>query len=181
MIKAPEQLATSRLLLRMPATDDAEAIFSRYANDATVCRYVGWPRHTSLDDTMAFLDFSRTEWHRWPAGPYLILKDGELIGSTGLGFESSAVASTGYVLASAHWGKGFASEALRAMLSLANDLEVSCLFALCHPDHRPSRSVLEKAGFQRDSSRIDTLFPNLNDGERAPAVRYSHTLASGGQ
>ena len=48
-------------------------------------------RHTSIEHTQSFLDFSDEEWERWPAGPYLIEngEDRRLLGSTGLNFEAS--------------------------------------------------------------------------------------------
>ena len=65
---------------------DAEAVFIRYASDSEVTRYLGWPRHQSVDDTKAFLTFSDAEWSRLPAGPYLIESRSEhaLLGSTGV-------------------------------------------------------------------------------------------------
>ena len=47
--------------------------------------------------TKAFLAFSDTGWNRWPAGPYLIERqgDGNLLGGTGLAFETPTVAATG--------------------------------------------------------------------------------------
>src|SRR5262245_24228265 len=106
-MKAPEQFATARLLLRPPQFGDAERIFERYASDIEVTRFLGWPRHRSVRDTEAFLEFSAYEWERWPAGPYLIMSrtDGRLLGSTGLGFETANAAITGYVLARDAWGK----------------------------------------------------------------------------
>ena len=123
--------------------------------------------HRSIEDTKAFLAFSDSEWERWPAGPYLIFSrtDDELLGSTGLGFELSHRASTGYVLAKDSWGNGFATEALVAMRDTASDLQVMRLFAYCHPDHRPSARVLEKAGFALEGTlRRYCEFPNLDPG-----------------
>jgi hypothetical protein len=37
-------------------------MFSRYASDHEVTRFLGWPRHRSLDETRAFLQFSDAEW-----------------------------------------------------------------------------------------------------------------------
>lgn len=71
-LKGPPQIDTPRLRLSRPTARDAEAVFDRYANDPDVTRFVGWPLHQSVDDTRAFLDFSASEWERWPAGPYLI-------------------------------------------------------------------------------------------------------------
>ena len=112
-----ERIETARMVIRKPSADDAEAIFSRYAADPEVTRFVGWPMHRSIEATHAFLDFSAAEWERWGAGPYLIERreNGALLGSTGLAFETPFRAATGYVLARDSWGLGYASEALGSM------------------------------------------------------------------
>ena len=113
-----EHIETTRLVLRKPTALDAEAVYTRYSSDTEVTRYVGWPRHQSVDDTKAFLSFSDAEWSRWPAGPYLIeFHSGHnLLGSTGLAFEAPSSAVTGYVLARDAWGNGYATEALTAIV-----------------------------------------------------------------
>ena len=115
---APTRIDTDRLVLAPPEAADAAAIFERYASDADVTRYVGWPRHGSLADTESFLAFSAVEWARAGAGPYLIRSrlDGRLFGGTGLHVDVPGVAMTGYVLAKDAWGLGYATEALRAMI-----------------------------------------------------------------
>ena len=72
-VKAPETIETERLLLRRPKQSDAQAVFHRYASDRDVTRYLSWPTHRSVADTLAFLAMSDDEWRRWPAGPYLVL------------------------------------------------------------------------------------------------------------
>ena len=154
MSKAPTSLETSRLLLRRPRPEDAAVIFQRYASDADVTRFLGWPRHRSIDDTRAFLGFSAAQWERHPAGPYLIWTrdDGQLLGGTGLECVGPSEAVTGYVLAKDAWGKGYATEALNAMIDVAGRIGIARLYAFCHPDHAPSRRVLEKCGFMRDDA-----------------------------
>ncbi|MBZ5559826.1 MAG: GNAT family N-acetyltransferase [Acidobacteriia bacterium] len=177
--RTSELIETPRLLLRRPTADDAEAIFSRYASDPEVTRYVGWPRHTSVDDTRAFLAFSESLWGRWPAGPCVILgrDDGRLLGSTGLIFETPSRAATGYVLAQDAWGRGFATEALGAMVDLARKTGVLRLYALCHHAHRASVRVLEKGGFSREATlRRYADFPNLSPGEAQDVLCYSRIL-----
>jgi RimJ/RimL family protein N-acetyltransferase len=174
-MKAPERIDTTRLVLRRPRMTDADDIFARYAADAEVLKFVGWPRHRTIDDTRAFLQFSDAEWDRWPAGPYLIMSaaDGRLLGGTGLGFEAPDRALTGYVFAKDAWGHGYATESLRAMVDLAQSLGVTRLFALCHPDHRASIHVLEKCAFVREAIlRAHGEFPNLEPGVRADTLRY---------
>lgn len=178
-MKAPERLDTARLLLRRPNADDLEAVFARYASDPDVTRFVNWPRHLSVDETRAFLRFSDAEWERWPAGPYLIVgrHDGRLLGGTGLAFETARQATTGYVLAKDAWGRGLATEALRAMIDLARRLGVERLVALCHPDHRASGHVLEKGGFTLEAARRRCPeFPNLQPGVPVDALSYAMAL-----
>jgi [ribosomal protein S5]-alanine N-acetyltransferase len=160
---------------------DAAEIFERYASNAEVTRFLGWPRHQSVQDTEAFLRLSAQEWDKWPAGPYLIVSrtDSRLLGSTGLGFQTPEEAMTGYVLARDAWGEGFATEALTAIVDLAPRVGVNRLFALCHPEHLPSRRVLEKCGFVRDDASKPALeFPNLLPGVRQEALRYALDLSS---
>lgn len=200
---APEEIETARLLLRRPRTSDADAIFSRYASDPEVTRYLSWPRHESVRETRIFVGFSEAEWERWGCGPYLIIDKAKgqmpkaesewkaegampvdnvvkvpraaLLGSTGLAFETPTRAMTGYVLAKDAWGKGYATEALKAMVDLARALGVTYLFALCHAEHEPSWRVLEKGGLTREPRLVQYEFPNLAPG-RFDTVRYSINL-----
>lgn len=178
-MKGPELIATARLVLRRPIAADAEAIYARYSSDPEVTKYVGWPRHRSIEETKAFLAFSEAEWNRWPAGPYLIecLSDGKLLGSTGLTFESSIVAATGYVLARAAWGHGYATEALAAVVGVARQLGVRRLYALCHANHRASINVLEKCGFVLEGLLAGFAdFPNLGSKQREDCLRYAQVF-----
>lgn len=165
MITAPESIQTPRLHLRRPRAADAEAIFSRFASDPSVTKYVAWPTHRSVEDTRAFLDWCDGEWKRWPAAAYLIERrdDGRLAGSTGLSYEAIDRVSTGYVLAHDAWGQGIATEALRAMVDLSRTLGLDRLHAVCHVDHHASRRVLEKCGFVLDEILLRHYpFPNLH-------------------
>jgi len=162
-MKCPDRVHTQRLVLRRATGNDAAAIFAGYAADNDVGRYLGWPVHRTIDDTQEFLQFSDREWKKWPAGPYLIFSRDEsrLLGSTGLAFESPSRASTGYVIAKAYWGNGYASEALSAIQELSRATGLERLYALCHPDHLASQNVLTKCGFRLEADRRKNYrFPN---------------------
>lgn len=162
---APEHIETARLILRRPLREDADAIFRRYANDPESTRYLAWPRHRTLQDTLQFLAFSDAEWDHSPGGPYLIeLRESrQVIGSTGIAFETEYRASTGYVLARDLWGRGFASEALLGIVGVCTAVGLARLHAMCHVEHAASCRVLEKCGFQREGIlRRHTAFPNLD-------------------
>ncbi len=176
-MKGPARLDTARLVLRKPTLADAEAIYHRYASDAQVTRFLGWPRHWTIDDTRSFLQWSEAQWHEHPAGPYLIESGaGVLLGSAGLEFSGPHQAATGYVLARDAWGQGYATEALRAVIAVARRLQVRELQAICHAGHAASRRVLEKCGF-RCAGQVAVQFPNLQPGESGDARRYELPLA----
>ncbi len=171
-MKVPSQLRTERLLLRRPTLADAGEIYRRYASDPEVTRYLSWPRHQSIDETRAFIQFSDTQWRDHTAGPYLVESEsGLLLGGTGLDLMGPDQAMTGYVFARDAWGKGYATEVLRAMINLTRQLGIAELHAHCHVAHIPSQRVLEKCGFARKEHLI-AQFPNLPPDERHDAWRY---------
>ncbi len=164
-LAAPERVETARLLLRRPRLEDAAEIFARYASDPEVTRFLAWPTHESVAQTEAFLRASDLEWTREGAGPYLVVdrRDGRLLGGTGLEIEAPYRATTGYVFARDAWGRGYATEALAAVVEVARARGLVRLHAVCHAEHRASRRVLEKCGFQREGRlRNHFLFPNLS-------------------
>jgi ribosomal-protein-alanine N-acetyltransferase len=55
MIHAPEFITTDRLVLRRPARSDAADIYA-YAHDPEVTRYMVWPTHTEIGESLAFLE-----------------------------------------------------------------------------------------------------------------------------
>ena len=176
---APQRVETDRLILRRPTVNDASLVFERYASDVEVSRYLAWRLHDSADTTRQFLEFSDAEWERWSAGPYLIesREDGRLLGGTGLAFETSYRASTGYVLARDSWGRGYATEAVRAMVEVSQAIGLVRLYALCHVDHDKSARVLEKAGFTKEGVLHRYLeFPNLAPGAPSDVFCYARLL-----
>jgi ribosomal-protein-alanine N-acetyltransferase len=176
-MKAPHRLETQRLVLRKPELADAGAIYGRYAGDVEVTRFLGWPRHLSVGDTQAFIEFSDAQWRDYPVGPYLIESHtGILLGGTGLACTSPDCATTGYVLSRDAWGRGYATEALRAMIDVARKLSIQELQAICHAEHAASQRVLEKCGFTYNG-RQAVDFPNLLGGESRMALRYALAVA----
>lgn len=163
-------LRTARLLLRPPRQADAERIFACYASDRDVTRFLAWPRHESIEQSRAFVDFAGEQWTTHSCGPLLIFAGDELIGSTGLQFETPERAVTGYVLAKDAWGFGYATESLRAMIEAARSGGFRELDAFCHVDNLASSHVLEKCRFAPIAS-IEDSFPNLVP-PRGAAVHY---------
>ncbi len=74
------------------------------------------------------------------------------IGGIGLALGSDierVSAEVGYWIGEDHWGRGFATEALRAFIPWALEtFALTRLFATTFAHHHASRRVLEKAGFE---------------------------------
>lgn len=178
MVKAPERMETERLRIRRPCAEDAEAVFA-YARDPDVTRYMSFPRQHEIGETRAFLAASDREWADHLAGPYLIERREApgVIGGTGLHGVADGKASTGYLLARAHWGHGYASEALEAMVSVARAIGLHTLEASVHPDNAASVRVLEKCGFERVRGAPErVLFPQLDPEQPLDAWCYAFRL-----
>lgn len=145
----PDTLDTDRLHLRRPSMDDARAVFDSYASDPQVPRYMTWPTHTSLDDTLGFLEDAVVAWdtgsgHR----VWLMELQGEpgVVGSIGATVKGCLI-EVGYVIARPLWGRGLTTEALIAVCDAAfRDPDIYRVQALCDVDNVASARVMEKAG-----------------------------------
>lgn len=156
-------LRTQRLTLRPPSHGDAPAIFGTWAGDPEVTRYMGWPRHTSLEVTENVIAMQLDEWAKQGTGTFLIELDGALIGSTGCHVDGDGLLGTGYILGRAWWGHGYATEACRAMVDHGRTLGARRIESYCYADHLASARVLDKAGFQLVRiARDELVFPNLS-------------------
>jgi ribosomal-protein-alanine N-acetyltransferase len=172
----PHSIETERLVLRRPQIGDAEAVFLNYANDVEVTKYMSWPRHESIEVTEQVVEFWINQWNKSSSGAFLITDrtTGRILGSTGFDRLNAFVVSTGYILAREEWGKGYATEALEGIVSLAQDDDVQRLFAYCHHEHDKSAHVMEKCGFKYEGRLRNYMeFPNLSPGEATDVLLYA--------
>ena len=112
----PERIETERLTLRKPRRDDAPAIFSAYAQDPEVTRYMTWRPHKSVGETYRIVELMLKLWDEGKAYSYVItLKHSDsAIGMIAMHPEGFKV-SIGYVLARPYWSKGYTTEAALAV------------------------------------------------------------------
>jgi len=162
VLELPVELTTARLVLRWPSLTDDQAVFA-YAGDRDVTRYMAWPCHASIAETRAFLVLTLDDWRVGKGGAYLIEVDGRVVGSTGLHLRQPGAATTGYILAREVWGRGYATEACRAMVELGAAHGLTRVDAVCHADHQASARVLAKAGMTFEGVlAAHTVFPQLS-------------------
>ncbi len=165
----PTHLDTERLQLRKPVLSDAEPIFSKYAQDAEVTRFLSWPPHATIEETREFLKRCLNEWDEKSAFGYVIerKRDGELLGTIGIELHGHS-ASAGYVLAKRYWGKGYTAEALTALRHVAlAERHIYRFWAVCDVENTASARVMEKAGLKREGVlRRYLVLPNVGEEPR---------------
>jgi RimJ/RimL family protein N-acetyltransferase len=157
-------LTSERLTLRPPRLEDAETIYRGYATDPDVARFVLWTPHESIQETEAFLTDFLDGGAQDDNYPWVIARssDGMVLGAMHLRVDPPR-AELGFNLARGHWGRGYGTEAVRAVVSFGLTCEgVERVEATCHVDNAASARVLEKAGLSRERTlRRHLLFPNL--------------------
>jgi RimJ/RimL family protein N-acetyltransferase len=139
-------LETQRLVLRAPQFGDAKAI-AALANDRRVAENTARiPHPYRMSDAETWIVGSAAELD---TETYLItLPNGSVIGGCGFDLGDGAP-EIGYWLGARHWGKGYATEAVRALIDHAfTSLDHKALQSSVRVTNPASRRVLEKCGFQ---------------------------------
>jgi RimJ/RimL family protein N-acetyltransferase len=165
-MKMPERLETKRLILRRLRLDDARAVFEGWAQDREVTRYLTWRPHERIEQTQAFVRSCIAAREARTRFPYMItLKEsGDVVGMIDPRIESFKI-GIGYVAARSHWGKGYVSEAARAVIEWAfQQPSIYRVYATTDVENIASRRVLEKIGMQCEGIlRKYILHPNISD------------------
>ncbi len=164
-MKPPRIIQTDRLVLRKPRRSDAAAIFRGYAADPEVTRYVMWRPHQDPGQTLAFVSGCIEAWQGEDRFPFVITLAGkdEAVGMIEL-HPKDHRCGIGYVLARRYWGKGYITEAVRAVIQwLFNQPGIYRVDATCDLENTASFRVMEKAGMQREGIlRRWVIHPNLS-------------------
>ena len=138
-----QPLETKRLILRRFCRNDAQAMFTNWASNPEVTRFLVWPPHADVSVTQSVLNdwtarYDEPDFYQWAIVP----KDSfdAPIGSISVVGQDARVASAhiGYCIGRAWWHKGLTSEALAAVM----------------------RFLFEQAGFNRVESRHDPDNPH---------------------
>ena len=147
-------LRTHRLLLRPFTQTDTDAIFAVFSNPR-VMRYWDSPAWKERAQAERFIENSQRMEQEASGARLAIEHDGAIIGQCCLfkwnpTFRSAGI---GYCLDDAAWGRGFATEAVGAMLRWAFDtLDLNRVQAELDTRNPASARVLEKLGFVREGT-----------------------------
>lgn len=149
---------TSRLLVRTQDIADADLYFRLYG-DPEVVKYIRAPktRGECLDFLQEHLELNK---QLFPLGRFLVDNKitGEFIGSFVLiPIGNSSDIQIGYALLKEQWGKGFATELVKAGINyFFSNSSLKNLYAITESANQPSIQVLLKCGFVFENSTSDT-------------------------
>ncbi|MCK6477777.1 MAG: GNAT family N-acetyltransferase [Phycisphaerales bacterium] len=170
-------LTTGRLTLR-PLQESDATVVAGLAGDERIARMtLRIPHPYSVDQAVDFIRKTAEEWSGDAAAVFAAVEHttGRLVGTVGLVLEfAHRRAELGYWVAVEFWGRGFATEMARGVLSFAFErLPVDRVHAHAFGSNVASCRVLEKAGMVREGVLRRHVLKNDHGQDRwEDAVMY---------
>lgn len=137
---------SERLFLRPGFPEDWEEIYAQVASRELARMLASAPWPYTADHAQAFAARAQDGW----TPHFLVTLPGEgIVGSAGLEYDDATdEVQLGYWIGAAYQGRGFASEAARAVLCMARTIGHDRIVASHFLDNPGSGRVLAKAGFR---------------------------------
>lgn len=149
-------LHTARLTLRPFRQSDAADMYTNWASDPEVTKYLMWPTHTSVQVSEFVLNdwiphYGEADYYHWA-----IIYQGHAIGSMAVVQHDDTVgkAHIGYCIGQKWWHQGIVSEALKCVIDF----------------------LFDEVGYQRIESRHDPRNPHSGAVMRKCGMKYEGTL-----
>ncbi len=145
------RIESERLLLRRFLLQDTQAVYNGWTSDSRSSLFMRWQPHTSAKETHAMLEtwvsqYSNPAFYQWAIE---LKQTHALVGTIALFTvnEQDRCGDVAYCIATEHWSRGYASEALSAVLYFAFSRENYNRVEAYHAVENPaSGRVMEKAG-----------------------------------
>lgn len=167
-LPSPTELRTARLLLRPPRLSDVDDYFAPTQSP----EYAFFALREPLSHDAVLQRLRRAIELPWHERPELVVElDDQFIGWVQLNVDQGdSTASLGYGIAPASWGKGFATEAAKAVVDYGfQSFGLAKIGARVDPRNLGSVRVLEKLGMRLEGTLRSHVFRR---GERADRAYY---------
>ena len=145
-----KRIETKRLILRSPKESDAEPMFSNWANDPEVTKYLTWNPHESVDVTKMIV----SRWLKEEEDPktvrFVITIKGndEPVGTIDVVGYHDGDPEIGYCLSRKLWGQGYMTEACQAVMDYLFSLGHKRILIDAAEENAGSNRVIAKCGFR---------------------------------
>lgn len=167
-------LHTQRLTLRALTQEDTLTYFTRIGSSRAVTKYMLWQPHKDISESAASIQkvlrrYEEGRCYRWGI---TLREDDSLIGIIELlrFDEAAGSCSFAYMLGEDFWGKGYGTEALKAVIAFAfAKMQIASITADHFTANPASGAVMKKAGMQ-----FSRIIPEKyeKDGIRYDAAEY---------
>lgn len=165
-------LTTERLILSKWKISDARTLFE-YAKNPNVGPAAGWPPHPNLWYSVKLILQVLI-----PGGVYAIRirNTGEAIGTISFSEDKFRPGlkcmELGYSMSEAHWGKGYMTEAVKAMIHHGfMDKRLDRISVCTGPENKKSQNVIQKCGFTYEGTLRKAFL--VYDGSVRDVMCYS--------
>lgn len=169
------EIETERLLLR-PMTDADLEWYASLRADAEVMRFIGATGTLTREQSKERLDRLLACWTQHGLGMFSVRPrdDATPIGWAGLQpLDGSEEIEVGYGFGRPAWGRGFATEAARAVVRWGfADRALERIVAVAYPENDASRRVMEKLGMRHEGMRlvygVESVYYSLTPNDFVP-------------
>lgn len=150
-------LETSRLILRKLELSDLTAVFN-YSSEPEYARFLPHPHATSIEDFKPIFQDILSNQEDNSLWAICLYGDRQLIGMIELSLEEPIEASLHYEISCQFWNKGFATEAVQAVIAwrFENLPQISRIIADTHSANLGSQRVMEKSGMNCFKTEVVT-------------------------
>lgn len=179
------EIETERLLLRMYMQEELEIVYKMLA-DKDVTRFYPPGFSIKREDVLSSLPRRLKRWREQGFGQLGVFekKSGKLTGYCGLQyFDSTPEVEIFYGLFKEFWGKGYATEAAKAMLRFGfEETNLDKIAAGTHPDNFASQKILQKIGLEKHDGlkrfyNIDSVYFSIFRADYKPDETTKYVLS----
>jgi len=163
-VSAPDELRTERLVLRRPVDSDLPDLVAMH-DDMRMMKTLGGRQ--DAEQTRAGLEAMLAYWEQHGFGHYIVTErgTGRFLGRCVLRrmvIDGAEEPEIGWSIVADEWGRGYATEAARAIMRVAFDtLGFESLVAVTLPFNDRSRRVMEKLGFAYEKDCWHAELPHV--------------------
>jgi len=173
-------IETVRLLLRRFKVEDAEDMYTNWAGDAEVCKFLSWGPHANVDISRRRIlnwssNYDHNNFYVWA----IELKSMRMvIGSISVEFssDSSRTCEVGYCIGKQYWNRGIMTEALQTVLHyLCYEIGYQKVKAKHDVLNPASGRVMKKAGMKFE--KMERQLGLRRDGSVYDCLVYSKLIS----
>jgi len=167
----PTTIKTKRLILRKPKLSDAPEVFE-YSSDPEATKFMTWKPNTKISQSKNYIKKSLKKWKEEKNYVWFITtkRSNKSFGNIALNIKKNN-ANFGYILSKKKWGKGYMSEALAAVIEVAQKLpNLKIIWGQCDIDNKASAHVMQKAGLKYEKTIHNQKRVNISDKGRTDKV-----------